>query len=104
MGSRWANPVTGIAVAAAVAMVVIVGYNFEASNEVMPAVLVAAPAVPESLTPAPIPVRGRALQEHPTKDDVQRTQAYMLHHAQHRGVSNQASVLPLVKVAAFEAE
>ena len=106
--NRWANPVTGIAVAAAVAMVVVVGYNFEASNEVAPvmspAALVAMPTDPESLTPAPVPVGRAALQDYPTKDDVQRNNAYMVHHAQQRGLANPANRVPFVKVAAFEAE
>jgi len=106
--NRWANPVTGIAVAAAVAMVVVVGYNFETSNEVVPtisaAALVARPVTEQPMSPAPVPVGNPGLQEYPSKVDVRRNNAYMVHHAQQRGLGNQANVLPFVKVAAFEAE
>lgn len=111
-GSRMGR-YTGLAVAASVAFAVVIGFNeFEAGNvsgdAAAPAVAassagtVPAPAigVPAGGTGAGLPARVAASEVRPA--DVQRAQAYMLHHAQQQAL-NQAGVMSFVKLATYEA-
>ena len=42
------------------------------------------------------------LDEFPSRVDMQRMRAYMLHHAQHTSMYQQPGTVPFVKVAAFQ--
>jgi sigma-E factor negative regulatory protein RseA len=99
----WFGPLTGVGVAASVALAVVIGFG---GNEgPMPAEQSYA-ATPAGL-PAPAFTAARAVTdrheiEGPSQADRHRMQAYMLHHVHHTSLNNQASVVPFVKVAAFE--
>ncbi len=102
---RWATlgrRVAGVAVAAGVAAVVIVGFRTDEAP-VAPSSRV---AIAEPVAPAPASIAlfddevGGAM---PAALDVQRAHAYMLHHARHVALNNR-SVVPFVRVAAFESK
>jgi len=101
-GSRLGR-YTGLAVAASVAFAVVIGFNGFGGDEA------ALPSVAGSAEPAPVvastlpevaPAAEVAAQVSPS--DVQRTHAYMLHHAQQQAL-NQAGVMSFVKLATYEA-
>ncbi len=96
----WGQRVAGVAVAAGVAAAVIVGYRIDERASTPPAqVAVVESAVP-SATMALFDDEMR-VQGVPAALDLQRAHAYMLHHAHHVALNNR-SVVPFVKVAAFE--
>ena len=103
--SSWSQRIAGVAVAAGVAAAVIIGFRpTDTTQFAAPQVAVVAPA-PVS-TPAALFVEGppmEATQAVPAALDVQRAHAYMLHHAHHVALNNR-SVVPFVKVAAFESK
>jgi len=98
--SAWGQRLAGVAVAAGVAAAVVIGFRFDETATVdAPEVAVVEPsAPPASMALFDDEVRGRAA---PAAVDVQRAHAYMLHHARHVALNNR-SVVPFVKVAAFE--
>jgi hypothetical protein len=61
-----------------------------------------APAAPAESLQAARAVTEHIPAERTLQSDQQRVQAYMLHHVHHTSLNNQASVVPFVKVAAFE--
>jgi len=87
----WGQRVAGLAVAAGVAAAVVIGYRTdEAAKE---------QAVPsDSIALFDDEMRRQSV---PAALDLQRAHAYMLHHAHHVALNNR-SVVPFVKVAAFE--
>jgi sigma-E factor negative regulatory protein RseA len=100
---------TGLAVAASVAFAVVLGFNgIWGGDEVSPAGLAgndgSAAAVvstqPQSLPEVAGPGVDLGSEISPT--DVQRAQAYMLHHTQQQAL-NQAGVMSFVKLATYEA-
>ena len=94
----WGQRVAGVAVAAGVAAAVIVGYRIDESAPTPPAqVAVVEPAVPS----AAMALFDDETRVQPAALDLQRAHAYMLHHAHHVALNNR-SVVPFVKVAAFE--
>ena len=96
---RWWGPVTGAAVAATVALAVVFGFGLLPSGGERELVATSPPFVelqPVSTDAAP------AINAFPSRLDLQRTKAYMLHHARHTALNEQGSVLPFAKVAAFE--
>jgi len=99
----WGQRIAGVAVAAGVAAAVIVGFRGEDTNiSATPAVAVVEPAA----APATAALFGDEARDKavPTAAlDVQRAHAYMLHHARHVSLNNR-SVVPFVKVAAFESK
>jgi sigma-E factor negative regulatory protein RseA len=98
----WGQRVAGVAVAAGVAAAVIVGFpgNDNGVARQTPNVAVAERAPPAPIALFDDELGGRAV---PAALDLQRAQAYMLHHAHHVALNNR-SVVPFVKVAAFESK
>jgi sigma-E factor negative regulatory protein RseA len=99
--TQWGQRVAGVAVAAGVAAAVIVGFREDQPPSVdapKVAVVEAASVPPASMALFDDETRGQAV---PAALDVQRAHAYMLHHARHVALNNR-SVVPFVKVAAFE--
>jgi len=99
----WGRGVAGVAVAASVAAAVVLGFGGDRIPDVAaPQVVSIQPAV--SVSPAASVAlfdnEARVPQPDPAPD-LQRAQAYMLHHAHHVALTNR-SVVPFVKVAAFE--
>jgi negative regulator of sigma E activity len=103
----WLSPVTGVAVAASVALVVVLGFGgLDRSVPVEPGEFgLAAGAAPLPPVQAAMPVteRQEIVQVEPSATDQHRVQAYMLHHVHHTSLHSQAGVVPFVKVVAFEA-
>jgi len=96
--ARWLGPVTAAAVAATVALAVVFGFGLDSDSGERAVIASVAPTV-EPLTSR---VSTGSALAYPSQLDLQRTQAYMLHHAQHTALNEQGSVLPFAKVAAFE--
>lgn len=98
----WTGRVAAVAVAATVAVGVIVGADLmrhdEAIGEPQVAVVDRSDLIPAASTADP------TLEHFPSRVDMQRTRAYMLHHAQHTSMYNQAGVVPFVKVVAFQGQ
>ncbi len=96
----WGQRVAGVAVAAGVAAAVIIGYRTDEAAKAPPAqvAVVEQPAPSDSIALFDDEMR---LQSLPAALDLQRAHAYMLHHAHHVALNNR-SVVPFVKVAAFE--
>jgi sigma-E factor negative regulatory protein RseA len=103
----WRSPVTGVAVAASVALAVVLGFGgLDRSVPVDPGEFgLAAGAAPMPHVQAAMPVteRQEIVQVQPSATDQHRVQAYMLHHVHHTSLNNQGGVVPFVKVVAFEA-
>jgi sigma-E factor negative regulatory protein RseA len=98
--TRWGQRVAGAAVAAGVAAAVVIGYRADEG--------VKAPPAQVAVVEQALPVDSIALFDDemrrdgvPAGLDLQRAHAYMLHHAHHVALNNR-SVVPFVKVAAFE--
>ena len=90
---RWLKPVASVAVAAAVAFAVVLGYQaIVPGSDARPAVVV---------SPTPSISNGTA---NASLTDRRRLDAYMLHHAQHRALNDRSSVIPIAKVASFNAQ
>lgn len=99
--TTWGQRLAGVAVAASVAAAVIVGFRLDDGASVQtPKIAVADQAPPASMALFDDELRGQAL---PAAMDLQRAHAYMLHHAHHVALNNR-SVVPFVKVAAFESK
>ena len=98
---RWLGPVTGVAVAAAVAFTVVMGVSLSPSSSRDDAALVQSTETPV-LEDLRLVSDGPSFNAYPSKLDMLRAQSYMLHHAQHAALNEQGSVLPFAKVAAFE--
>ena len=99
--TTWGQRLAGVAVAASVAAAVIVGFRVDDGASVQtPKIAVADQAPPASMALFDDELRGQAL---PAAMDLQRAHAYMLHHAHHVALNNR-SVVPFVKVAAFESK
>jgi sigma-E factor negative regulatory protein RseA len=98
--STWGQRAAGVAVAAGVAAAVVIGYRGSESATVPPAQVA---VVAQPVTGALIAQFDdeSARQTVPAALDLQRAHAYMLHHAHHVALNNR-SVVPFVKVAAFE--
>jgi sigma-E factor negative regulatory protein RseA len=103
-GRRWLGPATGVAVAAAVAFTVILGFNLTPSESKDADAVVAEAAVTLEPQTQRVSIESPEppLHAYPTRLDMQRARSYMLHHAQHAALNEQGSVLPFAKVAAFE--
>ncbi len=106
-GSRLGR-YTGLAVAASVAFAVVIGFNGlgsgdgEAPGAGTPATSVAASGATVGAGNAEDDVRRAVLGPEVSPVDVQRAQAYMLHHTQQQAL-NQAGVMSFVKLATYEA-
>ncbi len=98
--STWGQRAAGVAVAAGVAAAVVIGYRGSESATAPPAqvAVVAQPLTGDLIAQFDGEI-GR--QTVPAALDLQRAHAYMLHHAHHVALNNR-SVVPFVKVAAFE--
>jgi sigma-E factor negative regulatory protein RseA len=101
----WLGPMTGVAVAASVALVVVLGLG--GLDRSTPAGVGELAHSPVTLSPSlqaarTVTDRHEVSEEMPSQVDQHRVQAYMLHHVHHTSLNNQASVVPFVKVAAFE--
>ncbi len=100
--TTWGRRVAGVAVAAGVAAVVVIGFRTD-EGAVAPTsrVAVVEPAVPAAQVALfDDDTGGRAI---PAALDIQRARAYMLHHARHVALNNR-SIVPFVRVAAFESK
>jgi hypothetical protein len=102
----WQQRILGIAVAAGVAAAVIIGLG---GGDTAPGFDSAEPAIAEMQASQTMDARAAGFNEapampgnYPSAEDLQRIQAYMLHHEQQVALSNQARAVPFVKVAAFE--
>lgn len=95
----WAKPIASIAVAAAVAFAVVLGYQMlnAPGEEANPAVV----AVPPAVTPV-VDVGQGAVNA--ALINRRRLDAYMLHHAQHRALNERVGVIPIARVVSFESE
>src|SRR5262245_39892269 len=98
---RGLGPITGVAVAAGVALTVVLGVNLFPSARDDAYVADRATPIETETTPVAVEVIS-PLNAYPSRLDMKRTQAYMLHHAQHTALNEQGSALPFAKVAAFE--
>jgi sigma-E factor negative regulatory protein RseA len=108
----WNQRIAGIAVAAGVAAAVVIGFgggNFGGSDRgndtVAPSPQVAQVRTSDVPTTqaALVDDEGRPIDDvYPSASDLQRAQAYMLHHAHQVALTNQARTVPFVKVAAFQ--
>ncbi len=100
----WGRGVAGVAVAASVAAAVVLGFGADRIPDVVaPQVVSVQPSVTVSpaASVALFDNEARVAPPDPATPDLQRAQAYMLHHAHHVALTNR-SVVPFVKVAAFE--
>jgi sigma-E factor negative regulatory protein RseA len=99
--TTWGQRIAGVAVAASVAAAVIVGFRADESPAVpAPKIAVVEQAAPPaSMALFDDEARGQAV---PAALDLQQ-RAYMLHHARHVALNN-GSVVPFVKVAAFQSK
>ena len=100
----WVGRIAGVAVAATVAFAIVLGFNLAEQDPPGSAALL---ADIQSLDQTTLQADTRSagapvLDEFPSQDDMQRTRAYMLHHAQHTSMYQQPGVVPFVKVAAFQ--
>jgi sigma-E factor negative regulatory protein RseA len=102
-GRKWGQRITGAAIAAGVAAAVILGFGNGEQSNTSNEVAVIEPVQ----TPASAAMVGDTTTDEgpvvPAALDVQRVHAYMLHHAHHVALNNR-SVVPFVKVAAFESQ
>ena len=86
--ARWLGPLTGAAVAAAAALMVVLYFGSVGGQAV--------PAVPaNTLADTAEPPRG--LAQVPTERDLQRASGYLLQHAQHTSITARPVALPLGK-------
>ena len=96
---------TALAVAASVAFAVVVAFNGLWSGEEAPSLVAGdtdrAPVVTGQPAPT-VTAPGVDLGSEISPSDVQRAQAYMLHHTQQQAL-NQAGVMSFVKLATYEA-
>jgi sigma-E factor negative regulatory protein RseA len=104
--NRWLGRTTALAVAASVAFAVVIGVDAVRAPSSAPAPAVAVERVaPSVVVPATASVENPTpqvrLASEVSASDVRRAHAYMLHHAQHQGLS-QPSVMSLVKMATYE--
>jgi sigma-E factor negative regulatory protein RseA len=99
--AAWGQRIAGVAVAAGVAAAVIVGFKVDDGAAVpAPKIAVTEQGPPATMALFDDEVRGQTV---PAALDLQRAHAYMLHHAHHVALTNR-SVVPFVKVAAFESK
>jgi len=92
----WMGRAAGFAVAATVAVAVLLGVDLGDSGSAV--------QVADSGPTIERPALPTALDAFPSRVDMQRTRAYMLHHAQHTSMYNQPGAVPFVKVAAFQGQ
>jgi sigma-E factor negative regulatory protein RseA len=99
----WVGRIAGVAVAATVALAIVLGFNLTEQDPTGSAALLAdIQSLDQSTLQADTRNAGApVLDEFPSQDDMQRTRAYMLHHAQHTSMYQQPGAVPFVKVAAF---
>jgi sigma-E factor negative regulatory protein RseA len=110
VGSRisrvtWGQRIAGVAVAAGVAAAVVVGFGGSEveTASVAPQVARVQQSDVQTAPAALVADEARSAVVDPSASDLQRAQAYMLHHAAHQiALTNQARAVPFVKVAAFE--
>jgi sigma-E factor negative regulatory protein RseA len=100
----WVGRIAGAAVAATVALAIVLGFNLAerqppGSVDLLAGLAYSSPALQVDVPNAAV---RPALDEFPSRIDMQRTRAYMLHHAQHTSMYHQAGIVPFVKVAAFQ--
>lgn len=101
--SSWTGRIAAVAVAATVAVAVIVGVDVAKREAGAGDPQVAAVVDRDDVVAARAPA-DPVLEPFPSRVDMQRTRAYMLHHAQHTSMYNQAGVVPFVKVVAFQGQ
>ncbi|MCZ6868200.1 MAG: sigma-E factor negative regulatory protein [Gammaproteobacteria bacterium] len=92
--NRWVKPLASVAVAAAVALAVVLGFQMMSvpGNEARPDVVVGpVPSISNGTINAAV-------------SDRRRLDAYMLHHAQHRALNDRSSVIPIAKFASFDVQ
>ena len=90
--TRWLGPLTGTAVAAAAALMVVVYFGGTGSEPT--------PQAPANALADAAPPRG--LAEVPSARDLQRANSYLLQHAQHTSVAARPVALPFAKVLTTE--
>ena len=99
--SKWLAPLTGIGVAAAAALTVVVlfGSGGDADGTVPPdAVAEAADPAPASIDPIAEREPATGLAQMPSAQDLRRANAYMVHHAQQTSLTTRPPGMPFVKV------
>jgi sigma-E factor negative regulatory protein RseA len=102
--ATWGRGVAGVAVAAGVAAAVVLGFGSNETPDVTaPQVVSVQPsaAMEPAASIALFDNEPGAQPPDPAAPDLQRAHAYMLHHAHHVALTNR-SVVPFVKVAAFQ--
>ena len=90
--TRWLGPLTGAAVAAAAALMVVLYFGGTGSEP--------APQVPANALADVAPPHG--LAEVPSERDLLRANSYLLQHAQHTSVAVRPVALPFAKVLTTE--
>lgn len=103
----WVGRMAGAAVAATVALAIVLGFNLSEQDALEGGNLLAdiqRSTLDQRTLGADVQnaaVRP-GLDEFPSRVDMQRMRAYMLHHAQHTSMYHQPGIVPFVKVAAFQ--
>lgn len=101
----WNQRIAGVAVAASVAAAVVVGFGGGSDDDVVAPSPQVAQVQSSDIQTAPVALvddEGRPIDVYPSAPDLQRAQAYMLHHAHQVALTNQTRAVPFVKVAAFQ--
>jgi len=104
----WVQRVAGIGVAAGVAAAVVIVFGGRSSGDADVAVQSPQVAQVQQSDVQTMPVAlvdqdGQPVDDvYPSASDIQRAQAYMLHHAHQVALTNQTRTVPFVKVAAFQ--
>jgi negative regulator of sigma E activity len=103
----WVGRIAGAAVAATVALAIVLGFNLAeqdplGSEDMLAGLQSWTLGQPTEQVDVQDAGARPALAEFPSRVDMQRMRAYMLHHAQHTSMYHQPGTVPFVKVAAFQ--
>ena len=104
----WLQRIAGVGVAAGVAAAVVIGFGGRSSSDTdtaapSPQVVQVQPSDVQTIPAGLVDDEGRPVDDvYPSASDLQRAQAYMLHHAHQVALTNQTRAVPFVKVAAFQ--
>ena len=102
----WIQRIAGVGVAAGVAAAVVIVFGGHTSGDNDAALQTAQVSqVQQSdipTTPAAFDDDDQPVDDYSSSLDLQRAQAYMLHHAHQVALTNQTRTVPFVKVAAFQ--
>jgi len=99
---KWKGRLTAVAVAASVAVAVVLGFSLQHQlpGQALPRVAEA------QVAPSQQPALNRTVNfaAAPSKRDIERARAYMLHHTQQSAMSNPPGAIPFVKMAVYRTQ